>query len=33
MVVVSAKDPLLPTPQKSEDLISICSPGMRDFNP
>jgi hypothetical protein len=29
---VSAMNPLLLTPQKSEDLISICSPRIRDFN-
>ena len=30
-VTISAMNPLFPTPQKSEDLISIGSPGMRDF--
>jgi len=28
---LSAMNPLLPTPQKAEDLISIYSHGMRDF--
>jgi hypothetical protein len=26
-------NPLFPTAQKSEDLISICSLGILDFNP
>jgi hypothetical protein len=32
-VWIAAMNPLFPTPQKSEDLISIYSPGIRDFNP
>jgi hypothetical protein len=30
---IPAMNPLVPTPQKSEDLISIYSHGLRDFNP
>jgi hypothetical protein len=32
-VFMSAMNLLVPTSQKSEDLISIFSPGIRDFKP
>jgi hypothetical protein len=31
LVVISAMNPLFPTPQKGEDLISIYSHGTHDF--
>jgi hypothetical protein len=31
LVVISAMNPLFPTPQKGEDLISIYSHGIHDF--